>query len=111
MKNRLLLTLVIVLVSMLFSSSAFAAKKGNARKGKYLFRKNCRSCHIENGAASALSPISKTQAQWVAVFENDGFKKLECKGEWEKRKAKDLKDVFAYMHNHAYDSPSPQKCK
>ena len=96
---------------MILSSSALAAKKGNARKGKYLFRKNCRSCHSENGTAKPLSPISKTQAQWVAVFDAQGVAQLECKEEWEKRKAKDLKDIFVYMHNHAYDSPSPLKCK
>lgn len=111
MKNRILLTLLTVFISMILSSSAIAAKKGNARKGKYLFRKNCRMCHVEDGSAQALSPISKTQAQWVAVFKEEGISKLECKDEWGKRKSKDLKDIFVYMHDHAYDSPSPLKCK
>ncbi len=99
-----------VLFSMI-STPLFAAKKGNARKGKYLFRKQCRTCHIENGEAKALSPIDKTQAQWVVVFKEGGHEKLACKGEWAKRSEKDLRDIFVYMHNHAFDSPSPMKCK
>jgi len=38
-------------------------------------------------------------------------KSLSCKAEWEKRSEKDLQDIFSYMYNHAFDSPSPAKCK
>lgn len=86
-----------------------AADKGNARKGKYLFRKNCRACHIEGGSAKELSPVSKTQAEWDKVFEN--YKDLKCKDEWEKLSEKDRLDMYAQLWGHAFDSPSPAKCK
>ncbi|RJQ58240.1 MAG: cytochrome c [Desulfobacteraceae bacterium] len=84
---------------------------GNARKGKYLFRKNCRSCHQEGGSAKDLSPVDKTQADWTAAFAKDAQQSLACKAEWEKQSASDITDIYTYMHDHAFDSPSPAKCK
>ncbi len=102
--------LLIVLVFLFVAVAvAMAEGKGNARKGKYLFRKNCRTCHIEGGSAAALSPISKTQAQWQSVFET--VDKLKCSAEWEKLSDKDKTDIYAHLHGHAFDSPSPAKCK
>ena len=111
MSKKIILAGLIVILSVVFVSVNFASEKGNGRKGKYLFRKNCRTCHIENGSAKELSPISKTQADWQATFENGAFKKLNCAAEWEKRSEKDLNDIYAYMYDHAFDSPSPLKCK
>ena len=87
----------------------FAAGKadGNARKGKYLFRKNCRECHKDGASAKDLSPADKTQAEWEAAFTTEAIQSHPCKAEWEKRSEKDLKDIFSYMYNHAFDSPSP----
>ena len=86
-----------------------AADKGNARKGKYLFRKNCRTCHSEDGSAKALSPIDKTQAQWDEIFKNDD--KLSCSETWAKLSEKDRTDMYAHLWGHAFDSPSPEKCE
>jgi hypothetical protein len=86
-----------------------AGDKGNARKGKYLFRKNCRTCHSEEGSAKALSPIDKTQAQWDEVFKS--VDKLSCSKEWAKLSEKDRIDMYAHLWGHAFDSPSPAKCK
>ena len=90
-------------------SLVMAEGKGNARKGKYLFRKNCRTCHIEGGKAKALSPIDKTQAKWDEVFNN--LDNLPCIKEWEKLSEKDRNDIYAHLWGHAFDSPSPAKCK
>ena len=64
----------IVLFIMIFLLAAIgivmAEDKGNPRKGKYLFRKNCRTCHVECGDAKELSPMSKTQAYWQKTFDN-----------------------------------------
>ena len=112
MGRKILLVLLAVVLVVSFVSVNFAAeKKGNARKGKYLFRKNCRSCHQDGGNAVELSPANKTQEEWDKVFAAGSFEKLECKVEWEKRSEKDLKDIYTYMYNHAFDSPSPAKCK
>ena len=88
---------------------AMAGEKGNARKGKYLFRKTCRTCHIEGGSAKDLSPVSKTQAEWQKVFDNTD--QLQCKDEWAKLSEKDNLDIYEHLYGHAFDSPSPAKCK
>ena len=101
--------LVVVVFLLVSIGIVIAAEKGNARKGKYLFRKNCRACHIEDGAAKALSPIDKTQAKWDEVFSNTD--KLPCIKEWDKLSEKDRRDIYSYLWGHAFDSPSPAKCK
>ncbi len=101
--------LLIMFFVLSFAGVVTGAGKGNARKGKYLFRKNCRTCHQEGKGANELSPISKTQAQWKKVFE--GCDKLACRDVWAKLSEKDLEDMFAYLHGHAFDSPSPAKCQ
>ncbi|MDF1591972.1 MAG: cytochrome c [Desulfobacterales bacterium] len=88
---------------------ALAAGDGNARKGKYLFRKNCRTCHIDGGSAKPLSPIDKTQAKWDEVFKN--IEKLPCKDKWSALSEKDIQDMYAQLWGHAFDSPSPEKCE
>ncbi|MGD9058766.1 MAG: cytochrome c [Desulfobacterales bacterium] len=102
-----------VLIIMIFLLAAIgivmADDKGNARKGKYLFRKNCRTCHVEGGDAKELSPMSKTQADWQKAF--DDYKQLQCVATWDKLSDKDRLDMFSYLHGHAFDSPSPAKCK
>lgn len=81
---------------------------GNDRKGKYLYKKSCRSCHDGSGAQE-LSPNSKTQAQWQRSFES--YERLECVEEWKKLPETDLKDIYSYLYNHAYDSPQPATCQ
>lgn len=102
----ILLIMVFVLVSI---GIVMAEGKGNARKGKYLYRKNCRTCHSEDGSAKPLSPIDKTQAQWDEVF--NSIDKLQCAQEWAKLSEKDRNDMYAHLWGHAFDSPSPAKCK
>ena len=103
-------TILIILIFLLAAIGVVMADdKGNARKGKYLFRKNCRTCHVEGGDAKELSPISKTQADWQKAFDN--YKQVKCVATWDKLSDKDRNDMFAYLHGHAFDSPSPAKCK
>ena len=111
MKRRIGVILVLALFILMQSGAALGA--GNARKGKYLFRKHCRACHNEKSTGDAvgkpLSPISKTQAQWAKVFKN--YSDLSCAENWEKLKEKGRGDVYAHLWGHAYDSPSPAKCQ
>ena len=107
--------LIALVVAALFLSVglgvALAAKEftpdGNDRKGKYLYRKNCRTCH-DGSSAADLSPNSKTQAQWERTFKR--YERVECASEWEKLSPEDLTDIFTYLHGHAYDSPQPATC-
>ena len=108
MKNRLISLAVLVIFIMITAGFALAADKGNARKGKYLFRKNCRSCHVEGGKAKDLSPIDHKQAEWEAIFAKAEF---PCKADWPEMSETDLNDIYTYMYEHASDSPSPAKCK
>lgn len=90
------------------ANTAAAFEKGNERKGKYMFRKNCRSCHTEGGSAEPLNPVSKTQAQWERAF--DRYERFECADEWESLSESDRIDVLTYLYDHAVDSPSPATC-
>jgi mono/diheme cytochrome c family protein len=92
-------------------AAAAPAQDGNARKGKHLFRNSCRECHQEDAAATPLGPDSKTQAQWERAFKPENYQELQCKDEWAEHSEDDLEDMFTYLYEHAYDSPSPAKCK
>ncbi len=114
MLQRLLKAAVTLMIcACLVSPGAAFAKKANARKGKYLYRKHCRACHHAEATGARvgkpLSPISKTQAQWEAVFKDR--KNLACQDQWAKRKDKDINDIYAHLWGHAFDSPSPAKCE
>lgn len=110
MKQRMIVLLSLLLV-ILFAGTLLATDKGNSRKGKNTFRKTCRTCHIDGGKAQELNPSSKTEAQWGAVFAKDKYKAYPCKAEWEKLSPEDIADIYAYLFEHAYDSPAPAKCK
>jgi hypothetical protein len=102
----------LIIIMIIFVGSlglSLAQEKGNARKGKFLFRKNCRTCHVQGGSAKELGPNSKTQAQWDEVFKN--IDNLKCKDEWAKLSEKDKLDMYAQLWGHAFDSPSPEKCE
>ncbi|MBG0791037.1 MAG: cytochrome c [Desulfovibrionaceae bacterium] len=106
MNRNLIVALAATLITVFAVSMAFAMGDGNARKGKFLYRKNCRTCH--NGAeAPDLSPADRTQAEWKATFADTG--KIKCSGDWTVNE-KDLNDIFTYLHDYAKDSPSPAKC-
>jgi len=77
------MSIAAIIMAFLFVSIgvSMAEEKGNARKGKYLFRKTCRTCHLEGGSAKELSPVSKTQAEWQKIFDN--IDALQCKDSWE----------------------------
>ena len=108
MKNKLLVLTLLVIFIIISLGSALAADKGNARKGKYLFRKHCRACHVEGGKAKDMSPIDHKQVEWEAIFTKAEF---PCKADWPELSADDVADIYAYMYEHASDSPSPAKCK
>ena len=89
---------------------SFAMGDGNYRKGKYLYRQSCRSCHDGSGAKE-LSPLTKTQADWQKTFDAANRDKIKCKAEWAKRSDQDLNDIYTYLWKHAKDSPTPAQCK
>jgi mono/diheme cytochrome c family protein len=106
-------TVTLILALMMVAGTVGAALaldgEGNSRKGKYLYRKNCRSCHSEGQPAPDLSPIDHTQAQWKKLFAN--YQEFPCYDEWKDLSEADLNDIYSYLYQHAKDSPSPAKCK
>ena len=95
-------------------SLGLAMDKGNKRKGKYSYRKVYKAC-FERGEVDSktppISPADKTQAEWTAIFESKDFSLFGCQEEWQNLTAKDVTDIYTYMHDHAFDSPTPAKCK
>lgn len=97
------LTLVFSLIG-----TCLAFEPGSDRKGKYLYRNSCRTCHVDGGTATPLGPNSKTMAQWERTFEK--YERLECVKEWEGLSETDRNDILTYLYNHAFDSPAPATC-
>ena len=102
---------------LLFSAGSVLAidvEAGNKRKGKYTYRKFYKQCHARGGIETTrplMNPDAKTQDQWVRTFERQSFDDFKCEEEWSNLSEKDLQDIFAYLHAHAADSPTPAKCK
>ncbi len=110
MLKRLTPVIGVALILVALIGLAFAAE-GNPRKGKFLYRKNCLTCHQDGGSAMPLGPDSKTMAQWDRAFEPDEIADVDCFAEWQKLSDDDLKDIHAFLRSGALDSPSPAKCK
>ena len=85
-----------------------AAEGGNSRKGKYLYKNNCKACHSEGAEGGELTPMSMTMKQWDRYFEK---KADEHPGEtFSEISEKDMKDIIQFLYDHAKDSPSPETC-
>jgi hypothetical protein len=114
MFKKVLLTLTAFVFVFGTVSAGLALEKGNKRKGKYTYRKVYKAC-FERGAIDSktppLSPADKTQAEWTTLFESKNFEQFKCQEEWQGLSEKDVTDIYTYMHEHAFDSPSPAKCK
>lgn len=90
------------------ASAALAAEGGNPKKGKYLFKKSCKSCHEAGAEGGAITPLSKTMSQWDRFFDRDKHKgKPEVWGQFSEQ---DLKDIQQFLFDHAADSDQPQTC-
>lgn len=107
MKKAIQFVAVLAVVAMA-STSLMAAEGGNARKGKYLYKKSCKSCHVDGAAGGKLTPMSKTQGQWDRFFDRDKHEKNP--DAWSKFSEQDIKDVQQYLYDHALDSDQPETC-
>ena len=114
MGRKVILTLMAFIFVFTSIGISVAAEKGNKRKGKYTYRKVYKACHERGEVDSSkphISPNTKTQAQWEQIFDKKEYEEFGCKEEWDKLSKKDLMDIFAYMYEHASDSPNPVSCK
>lgn len=100
--------LVLLLATILATSLAFAATGGNPKKGKALYKKNCKECHSTGAVGGEISPLSKTQAQWDRFFDKDVHSKNP--DAVKNISPADMKDIQQYLYDHAADSDQPQTC-
>ncbi len=102
------LLMIGLILTAFTASSVLAIEGGNARKGKHLYKKNCKVCHDDGGEGGELTPMSKTMSQWDRYFKK---KAKKHPGDVMKTlKAKDQKDINQFLHDSAADSPSPATC-
>ena len=102
------LLMIGLILTAFTATSVLAIEGGNARKGKYLYKKNCKICHGADSKAGELTPMSKTMAQWDRYFKRKA--KKHPGDVMQKLKAKDLKDINQFLYGSAKDSPSPATC-
>ena len=100
------LLLVGLLLAAFGVTSALAVDGGNPRKGKYLFKKNCKTCHVKDGEGGELTPLSKTMSQWDRAFSKKKFGPKCIEGVSEK----ELLDINQFLYDHAVDSAQPETC-
>jgi len=105
MKKLFKSVLALALVAV-FATSVLAADGGNPRKGKYLFKKACKSCHGADGSAGELTPMTKTMSQWDRFFKKMDHDPAPMKDLSEQ----DLKDINQFLYDFAADSDQPATC-
>jgi mono/diheme cytochrome c family protein len=110
MNRKCILILFTIVFSFCFIGLSMAGQKANARKGKYLFRKNCRACHQPGGKAQEMGPFNKKIKEWESIFAPGKYKEFKCNSEWEKLSEQDLRDMLQYLLDGAADSKVPRGC-
>lgn len=105
---KLVKVLVVMMIVAFVATPVFAVEGGNSRKGKYLYKKSCKPCHISDAEGGELTPLSKTQGQWDRFFNKNKHKKSA--DVWGKFSEKDLKDINQFLFDHALDSDQPETC-
>ena len=97
------------LLALLALLAAPLAAEGSDTKGKYLFKKSCKSCHVVGQPGGEVTPLIKTQAQWKTYFAAGKHKKgsepLTKVG-----KPEQMNDIQTFLTAHASDSPQPMTC-
>jgi hypothetical protein len=114
MFKKIFLAMLVLFFVFSTVGASFALDKGNKRKGKYTYRKVYKACFERGGVESKVPPISpadRTQAEWTSVFESKTFEQFGCKDEWQQLSETEVVDIYTYLHDHAFDSPTPAKCK
>ena len=101
--------LLICIVLLVFAATvAVAASGGDSKKGKFLYKKSCKTCHTAGAEGGELTPLSKTQKQWDLFFEKNKHKAKPAI--WKDYSEQDLKDIQQFLYDHAADSDQPQTC-
>jgi cytochrome c553 len=107
--NKGLKLLILFLSLCLFTAAALLGAGGSETKGKYYFKKTCKTCHKKGGEGNEVTPLTKTTAQWKAYFEagKHAAGKAQLTSVMDEAK---LLHVSTYLQAHASDSPQPETC-
>jgi cytochrome c5 len=106
MRSATLLTLAALVLALPLS----AEEKGSDTKGKFYFKKTCKTCHMKGGAAADLTPLSRTQAQWKKFFDAGKHGKAGEALSPKLGTPAQVLDIKTFLINHASDSPQPETC-
>jgi mono/diheme cytochrome c family protein len=99
----------ILLLALVLALAASAASKGSETKGKYYFKQNCKTCHTKGATGGEITPLNKKMAQWTSYFQ--AGKHAHGKEPLTKYVSEEqLRDVQAFLTNHAADSLQPETC-
>lgn len=99
---------LIAVIATAMAGSALAVDGGNPKKGKHLYKKQCKACHSQNMEGGELTPMSKTMKQWDRFFKRNKHKhKPEA---WETLSDQDKLHINQFLFDHAMDSDQPQTC-
>ena len=114
MFKKILLVLTAIVFVFSTVGISLALEKGNKRKGKYSYRKVYKAC-FERGEVNSktppISPADKTMTEWTSIFESKDLRQFGCEEEWGQLSDEAMTDIYAYMHDHGSDSPTPATCK
>ena len=101
------MVIMALFILAMFPEDMMGEEKGSDKKGKYYYKKSCKTCHSKDGEGGELTPISKTQAQWEEFFEKGmhGDQKLSDAVEEDQ-----IIHIKTFLINHAADSDQPETC-
>ena len=104
-------SILILIIFCLAAATVLASAKGNEGKGKFYFKSTCKECHSKGGPGPELTPLTKTQAQWKAIFAKNKHPRdrqpfTAVKGMDEEK----VNDISTFLIAHAADSPQPETC-
>ena len=82
--------------------------KPSDKKGKFFFKKTCKSCHGSKDDGGEVTPMSKTIKQWERAFKKDKhYKGAKYSTDFD---ATQLIHIKHFLINHAADSDQPETC-
>ena len=81
--------------------------KGSDKKGKFYYKKQCKSCHGKKDDGGEITPVSKTIKQWERFFKKDKHGEKKLSDDFD---AEHLIHIKTFLKNHAADSDQPETC-
>ena len=102
-------TILMLALILSVALAVSAAGKGSETKGKYYFKQTCKTCHTKGAVGGEITPLNKKMTQWTAYFQ--AGKHAHGKEPLTNYLSEEqLRDVQAFLTNHAADSLQPETC-